>query len=579
MPASPLKVLPYGLANFSEIRAEDFAYVDKTRFIEVLETSKVKYALMTRPRRNGKTLFTSTLAAYYDKAAVATFDATFAGTYIANHKTPSANSLYVLEFDFSGISGGKHFLESFMLSVRERIEAFFLRYPITGYEIFLSKNRAVTEPADLLLRFFAFVRPTVKNHLFVIIDEYDLFANEFLSDDPALFKTITEKDGFLKKFYTQLKRATDEDDGIIDKIYVTGVTSIALDSMSSGFSIAQNISSDAQFAALFGFTEDELRILIPETIDPASCGRTIDELIGRMRELYNGYRFSPFSETTVFNASMCLYYLNFLQKNNREPQRYMDPAVNQDPSKILGILRLGQHEDVADIITQAIRREPIDFSDRPELLRFETDNTFSKECLLSALVYMGFLTYAPGNDFRLIVPNRVMMQLFIDVYFTYLRRFASWKWTTAADFQAAVAALQKGDPKVLINRVAEILAAGCGTRSYLTVEEKDFHWALLVGANFAPGYDVFVEHEVRGNEKGFIDLLMVSKTEASSYLFEVKYLRKTAATPAAVKAKLEAAVKQAEGYAAGQNIRTIPHLKKVAVVFGGFEVKAAKVWE
>lgn len=573
-----LKIVPYGIANFEEIRTEDYAYVDKTRFIEALESAKLKYPFIIRPRRFGKTLFSSTLTAYYDKAAASKFDETFSGTYIGSHKTALASRLYVLKFDFSGISSGEKLLESFLLSIRERIEAFFVRYPFTGYETFLSRSPAITEPNDLLLSFFAFIRPTVRKNLLVIIDEYDQFANDLLSSDPALFKAITEKDGFLKKFYTQLKRATD-DDGVIAKIYITGVTSIALDSMSSGFSIAQNISSDSRFSDLFGFTEEELRSLIPDIIDLTAFGHSVDDLINRMRELYNGYRFSPFSEKTVFNASMCLYYLDFLQKNNQEPERYMDPAVNQDPAKILGILRLGRHEDIVDVVTKAIRREPINFSDRPELLRIELNNEFNKDCLLSALVYLGFLTYAPGKAHRLIVPNRVMMQLFVDVYFTYLRRYEAWKSTTAADFHTAVAALVKGDPSVLVNRIAEILAGSCGTRSYLTVEEKDFHWALLVGANFAPGYDVFVEHEVCGIDKGFIDLLMVSKSLAPSYLFEVKYLKKSSTTPVAVKTKLNEAIKQANGYAAGVNIRHIPHLKKVAVVFGGFEVKAVKVWD
>ena len=446
------------------------------------------------------------------------------------------------------------------------------------FKDFLTDCRAYQEPAGLILAFFNFVRPTVKHNLFVIIDEYDQFANNLLSADRALFQKITTTDGFLKAFYSQLKRGTGRA-GVVAKIYITGVTSIALDSMSSGYSIGQNISSDAGFASLFGFTEAELRELIPQVIDFKQSPMSLEAVIYRLRELYNGYRFTPYSNESVFNSSMCLYYLDWIQKHNREPDQFMDPSVSQDTSKIHGILQLGRLEDIRDIVEKAVRREPIEFTDRPDLLSLQPNGLFSKDKILSALVYMGFLTYAPGETSRLIVPNRVMMQQFVDTYFTYLRRYDFWQTMTASRFAEAVTALASGNPRRLVERISEILSAGCGARSFLNIEEKDFHWALLIGANFAPGYDVFVEHEVRGVDKGFVDLLMVSKTSAPSYLFELKHLKKSSVTPTAVQNKLQEARSQADRYAEGLNIRSIPNLKKVAVVFGGFDVKAMDVWQ
>ena len=82
-----LKFNPYGIAQFADLQKDGYVYVDKTRYIELLEQSAIRYPLIVRPRRFGKTLFTMMLQAYYDKAAAGDFERNFSGTYIADHKT------------------------------------------------------------------------------------------------------------------------------------------------------------------------------------------------------------------------------------------------------------------------------------------------------------------------------------------------------------------------------------------------------------------------------------------------------------------------------------------------------------
>ncbi len=77
-----LKIAPYGESNFSILRENNLAYVDKTAFIEKLESLKNRYPFIIRPRRFGKTLFTLTLQAYYDIVQAKDFERNFAGTYI-----------------------------------------------------------------------------------------------------------------------------------------------------------------------------------------------------------------------------------------------------------------------------------------------------------------------------------------------------------------------------------------------------------------------------------------------------------------------------------------------------------------
>ncbi len=99
-----LAMVPYGRAYFPTIRREAFAYVDKTRYIEVLETKIGSYPFIVRPRRFGKTLFTSMLRSYYDRSEAKDFEDHFKGTYIYEHKTPLQGRYYVLSLDLSGFS-------------------------------------------------------------------------------------------------------------------------------------------------------------------------------------------------------------------------------------------------------------------------------------------------------------------------------------------------------------------------------------------------------------------------------------------------------------------------------------------
>lgn len=571
-----LKKIPYGEADFSVIRNEGYAFVDKTRFIEVLEAGDTRFPFIVRPRRFGKSLFTSMLMKYYDKAEAADFDKYFSGTYIGSHKTPSANQFYVLKLDFSAVDDSEGLERGFAFSLWERLSQFFERYPIPGWKDFLSRNRNTQSPVILFQDFVALVRPTTKFGLYLIIDEYDQFANELLSSDPSEFIRITSSNGFLKKFYSLLKRCALAE-GSVARIFITGVTSISLDSMTSGFSIADNFTSDPAFADLYGFTESELRSFIPQVLDLEKLGLTLDSLVLRMKEWYNGYRFCSDAETTVFNASMCLYYLKFWTRRSREPDRLLDPSVASDLSKIHGILRLGAPDEAEAIVSQAIAKKPLLFFPEPETLNLQKNGQLSREGLLTALVYMGYLTYASDSRNSLVISNRAMAQQFFDLYFQVLRNMPDWK-SSRYDYDVAVTALNGGDPLPLLRSIANNLKTNCGIHKSLHLRESDFQTALLVAANFAPQFKCSVEVEVTGEGSGFADVLLQSKNRGPSYLFELKYLPKGKSEGYAVSSLLDGAVKQLRNYVRGDNIRTIPHLMSVAAVFSGLELAAAHVF-
>ncbi len=574
MAATSLKKNSLGRALFSQLREQNFAYVDKTRFIEELEA--VNYPFIVRPRRFGKSLFAYTLQAYYDRAAADQFEENFAGTYIASHKTPLASQFYVLRLEFSGLSSASDLVEGFQQKLKSQLITFFDTYPHPRQDEVLKGD--FKSPALLMANFFAILSKEYHQKLYVIIDEYDQFANAILSYDVKAFQDITSSKGFLKDFYAQLKEATG---GPVAQIFITGVTTISLDSMTSGFSIATNITNYPAFASLFGFTDNELRSLIPQLVDLKASGRTLDDVFSRMKAWYNGYRFSLQSQETVFNASMCLYYLNYLRQVNQEPASMLDPAFAQDLSKITGILSLGDAAFVKSVVEKALRREPVPFDAeglRP--LNLNGHAAFDEQEVLSAMVYLGYFTFTQEAKPALIVPNRAVFTQFFEYYLKYILKAQKSLFNGLA-FQEAFDAMAAGDPAPFFHLVCDRFNEKTGLHANLHLQESDFQTLLFAGLLFTNRFRAELEVEIRGVKKGYADLV-ISPAEGSdarySFVVELKHLTKAeAAVSGAVDKALAAAKRQATKYAKGDNLQSLPHLKRVAAVFVGTTLERLSV--
>ncbi|MDR3093991.1 MAG: AAA family ATPase, partial [Bacteroidales bacterium] len=119
MEAKKYKRLPYGNSNFERVITENYAYVEKTRFIELLEKENNSYLFFTRPRKFGKSLFFSMLSHYYDINSAGKFETLFGDLYIGKHPTPKHNSYVVLNLDFSGLNTNSE--EDFKISFSGKI--------------------------------------------------------------------------------------------------------------------------------------------------------------------------------------------------------------------------------------------------------------------------------------------------------------------------------------------------------------------------------------------------------------------------------------------------------------------------
>ena len=564
-----LKTMPCGKANFAVIRERRMAFVDKTRLIETLENCGSDYPFIVRPRRFGKSLTVSMLTAYYDEAAAPQFETTFANTYIGSHKTALASSFRVLHFDFSGLASSAKIAEDFQNRVRDCLIEYFAKYPHPQQAEIL--NRPFNTAASLISSFFALLAVEEFQKIYVIIDEYDQFANEILSKDLSHFQSITSAQGFLKDFYTCLKSATSK---AVARVFITGVTSISLDSMTSGFNIASNLTIDPAFASYVGFTEAELRQFIPQVVDASRCGMTIDEIVHRMQEWYNGYRFSPFSHDTVFNSSLCLYYLNSLQRTGREPLSLLDSNLGQNLEKIEGILRLGDPDFVRQTVEQALRREPIPFSGSLKELNLNEQVTLDEESLLSVMFYLGYLTYAQEDAFSLVIPNRAIRIQFFEYFLKHALGVGAFG-LVAKDYVKALASLVAGDPAPIFQVACDRRLRSSGVHDYAQLDESTIKTLIAGAFNLTDAYDLFTELEVRGKDAGFVDIVALPASNSpakTAYLIELKYLPIGKATDKAIEQAVEKAREQVDVYANGVNICQLPNLKRIIAVFAGLKL-------
>ena len=329
---------PYGVSAFNNFNRLNRAFVDKTDFINVIDKLDTPYPILLRPRRFGKTTFVQMLDYFYDISKKDQYDEVFRGTKIHEMNLPSHNTYHVLNLEFSEIFGNTsdQLVEGFTSNIIDSITDFIDRYPEVNFEVDEYKNKT---PSTLINAFFTSCKIAFKGKqdLYVIIDEYDNFANEILSKDRKLFKEITNANGFLKAFYKAIKKHTNT---VVAKTFITGVSSVSLDSLTSGFNIAKNVTCDPRLNEFAGFTKDELVGLIEKLVDTKALNTTAENIAEIMRQAYNGYAFCPEATHTLFNSSMCLNYIDYisLKKTIENPERVLDPACAFDKSKVADII-------------------------------------------------------------------------------------------------------------------------------------------------------------------------------------------------------------------------------------------------
>ena len=583
MSESTVKLLnnPYGQVTFNLFRQEEQAFVDKSLMIKYLDDNGTsKYPVLLRPRRFGKSTFVQMLKCYYDISYQDRYEKLFSGTKIYDLNLQTHNSYHVINFDFSAVSTGNlnKLLTSFFVAVTDGIDDFCLRYPDFSFDY---SDMDKTDAATLFTEFSKAYRKFSKSQkLYVMIDEYDNFANEILSKDLELFLNITSKDGFLKSFYAAIKSKSSD---VIAKTFITGVSSVSLDSLTSGFNIALNVTSFDCFNEYAGFTEDELEILIPKLVDVEKLGVTTKEIIERMKPVYDGYCFSRRADKTVYNSSMCLYYLTKVRQEQTflNPEDYLDPACDQDGYKLEQLFSLADKETVDTIIDRYLQGEPFNLLKLSENINLNQVRNYSREQLLSMLYYLGYLTVNRNSTLdsgiSLVIPNQFMSKLFAKCTIEF--RFRN----------NAVFSSQKLDVSDMISVEDDLSSFASSCTEFLSlimsnqvlVHMKEMALNLVLYAKLEElskdDFEVRLQKSLRvvGEGEKFADLVVTVNKGTSNeciYLIELKYLTKTEASDKNSESSLKRAIKDASAevlnYKSALDFKG-KNVKAFAMVFAG----------
>jgi len=530
--------IPYGESDFKTLIAGKYFYQDRTQFIEKLEQWNSKYPVFLRPRRFGKSLFISTLHHYYGLEHKDAFQSLFGQLYIGEKPTPLANQHLVLRFEFSRIDTATHesTYQGFLTNVISGARTF-----LGAYKAFFSAEDkqtilAQTSPEAVVKTIFSIAKTNeIPHKIYLLIDEYDHFANEMLSFDMERFKSDVSRNGFVRKFYESFKTATGE--GIVDRIFITGVSPITLDSLTSGFNISSNISLNPIFHNMMGFTHPEVEAILHESAIPIE---KIPEMMSDLEAWYDGYLFTEDAHTLLFNPDMVLYFLREYSIMNKYPAVMLDTNVISDYRKIKNIFKIGGEEDAKyELLETLVEKGHIEF---PLTHLYNLEAEFTEDDFLSLLFYMGMLSFRGVADigWRFEVPNYVIKKLYFE-YFTsiYLAktRFAKTKRPIV---QSISALISEANPEPFFNLVEYVLAENHSNRDELSYGEKHLQ-TLMIGLLFPyESYYIHSEYEAR---KGYPDIFlekMPNRPVKYDIVLELKYVKKSA------EKTLEKVIQQAE---------------------------------
>ena len=558
-----MKKLPYGISDYERLAENDYYYVDKTFYIEKLENIAEPYIMFLRPRKFGKTLFTSTLENYYDLKKVEKFEKLYGNTYIGKNPTKLKNSYHILKFNFSGIdtTNEETTIRGFKEKVSIAIEGFVAKYGLDFYV-----NPELTAEGLLSSLIEAFKTQKIEEKIYVIIDEYDHFANELLGFNTNQFKNLVSKNGKVRKWYEILKEGTES---VIDRIFITGVVPITLDSLTSGFNIGSDKTQNDNFNEMMGFTEKELIDLMKEQ---CITEKEQEEILPILKENYDGYRFSLYGKEKMYNSNMCLYFLNNYIENKRIPNQLIDVNIASDYTKLGKMLDLCKGEERERVIEQTISGEGI-VSEITQ--KFNPAMEFTEKDLVSMLYYLGYLTIEDEEVGypKLNIPNKVMKEIYSDYFLQILRRNIDVDINENYTEIAREIALE-GKIDKAIEMLKEYLK-NLSNRDYIKFDEK---YIKLIFFCIAMNLKIFRLKSEMEVQRKYPDILLIPKDKNKGYkgvMIEFKYLKKEEAGK--LKEKQEEAKNQIKEYMEFEEIKELENIISYTVVAVNDEIYVEKI--
>ena len=438
-----VKRLPYGINDFEAVIEQNQYYVDKTMYLPLLE-NQPSNIIFIRPRRFGKSIFLSMLHAYYDCSKKEKFQTLFGDLWVGKHPTPLQGRYQVLHLDFSYVGGSIDKLEeNFDIYMRVKLDGFMRIYQefyLTDFKEKFFKTDSATEKLALLQDETA----TKGIPLYLIIDEYDNFTNTVLNEQGEnVYWAITHADGFYRDVFKKFK-------GMFERIFITGVSPVTLDDVTSGFNIGWHISTKPEFNQMLGFSLEEVRKMfayykevggIPATSD-------IEVMIDEMKPWYDNYCFSKKAletQSKVFNCDMVIYYLRNYMDYGQAPDLMIDPNTRTDYNKMKKLLLLDKLDGDRKGVIRTIAETGQIVTTLEET--FPASRLTNPQTFTSLLFYYGMLTIKdtfgdmqilgiPNNNVRKQYYGYLLEQYqeekFVDlnqmkILFTYMALEGKWR--------------------------------------------------------------------------------------------------------------------------------------------------------
>jgi hypothetical protein len=556
--------IPYGISDFRSLIEGKYFYQDRTSYIQSLENWGSRYLLYLRPRRFGKSLLLSTLHYYYGKQFKKDFDRLFSATFIGKNPTSNANNYLVMKFDFSGIntSTEQGVFDGFLSNVRFGVGRFLETY--NEYSTAEERKAILSqkEPHEILKSlFYHLSNSNSEAKIYILIDEYDHFANELISFNFDYFSGIITKNGFVRKFYEVMKVGTSS--GLVERILMTGVSPITVDSLTSGFNIAKNISLSTTFHQMTGFDEKEVEGILTGVEMPVA---DVPSTLNDMRLWYNGYLFNADVVKKVYNPNMVLYFAEEYAEQRKYPGEMLDINIVSDYSKIQKLFNIqGKAEQHLDVLRELLETGEVTAA---LTAQYSFERGFTKDDLVSLLFFMGFLTIKSKNlgRYTFVFPNYVIKKLYADYFLNSILQRNNLSIDNAPVNEAIIEMATSGNPTAFFEQVKLILKY-FSTRDSAHFNENTLKAIMMSLLHQQSFYYIHSEYEtdwaymdvfleaVRGHKPNF-DVTM-----------ELKYVKKAGKT--AVNTLFQTANDQLQGYLDSPKFNTRTNLKSFVVVVAG----------
>ena len=552
----------YGVADYAQIRKKNGWFVDRTAKIRDLEDTA--YAVFLRPRRFGKSLLTTILQAYYDVAYAARFDEFFAGTDIGANPTDEHNKYLVLKFDFSAVSKDiAKVQDDFDYKASLRCDDFARRYAKILPEGLDARILKAPDIGKKLAQIMSGLRESGLD-VYVIIDEYDNFTNTILAESGLdAYRNLCHGDGFFKQFFTELKTLTNDLGAPLKRLFITGVSPVTMDDVTSGFNIGTNISLDPQFADFTGFRHDDLRAMA-DYYAPR-CGFDAGKAYDAALTWFDNCRFGSADAPPLANTTLVLNFFDKLVRVKVWPDDMIDENLRTDYAKIRHLVTVdrrlnGNFHVLENLLADGSLEEPLAKS-------FQAHELSKKENFTSLLYWLGITTITGKKFGKTLfgIPNETLKELaakMIPAAYSDVHKIDERVFDIndgLCDFA------EKGEWKGFIDILSGIVKENFAVRD--SVEGEKVVQSTIVALLCAAGGPYFVTHE-REAGGGFYDLALAPQLArwpeiAHAALIEMKYVKAgdPAPTPEVLAKIKSEAIDQLDRYSSDPALAQAWHLK------------------